>query len=189
MSSQPSPNFAFLAYHDARLVALGTQAEEHFAGDANVSLYKLRQFCEVLAKRAAAKVGLLLDPREDLRRVIDALAERSAIGATQRDLFHQLRRAGNDAVHDLGGSQSEALHQLKVAHQLAIWFQRTRVPGRRSCDLGSEAEFAALRIAGQREIAAGDVAEEGGYRGGLGAGRGGGEIDGDGRRADAYAAG
>lgn len=123
--SKPSPNFAFLAYHDARLVALGTQAEEHFASDANVTLYKLRQFCEVLAKRAAAKVGLLVDPREDLRRVIDALADRNAIGATQRDLFHQLRRAGNEAVHDLAGGRSEALHQLKVARELAIWFQRT----------------------------------------------------------------
>lgn len=125
MRNVPSPNFAFLAHHDARLVALATQAEEHFASDANVSLYKLRQFCEVLAKRAAAKVGVLLDPREDLRRVIDALSERNAIGVTQRDLFHQLRRAGNDAVHDLAGTQSEALHQLKVAHQLAIWFQRS----------------------------------------------------------------
>jgi type I restriction enzyme R subunit len=125
VSPSPSPNFAFLAHHDPRLVALGTQAEEHFASDPNVTLYKLRQFCEVLAKRAAAKVGLLLDPRDELRRVIDALSERGAIGATQRDLFHQLRRAGNDAVHDLAGTQAEALHQLKVASQLGIWFQRT----------------------------------------------------------------
>jgi type I restriction enzyme R subunit len=125
VDTSPSPNFAFLAHHDARLVALATQAEQQFANDPNVTLYKLRQFSEILAKRAAAKVGLLLDPREELRRVIDALWERSAIGATQRDLFHQLRRTGNDAVHDLKGTQSEALHQLKVAHQLAIWFQRT----------------------------------------------------------------
>ena len=74
---------------------------------------------------AAAKVGLLLDPREDLRWVIDALADRGAIGATQKDPFHRLRRAGNDAVHDFADSQAEALHQLKVAHQLAIWFQRS----------------------------------------------------------------
>jgi type I restriction enzyme R subunit len=123
--SNPSPNFAFLGHHDPRLVALGTQAEEQFANDPNVTLYKLRQFCEVLAKRAAAKVGLLLDPREDLRRVIDGLSDRGAIGTTQRDLFHRLRRAGNDAVHDFADSQAEALHQLKVAHQLATWFQRS----------------------------------------------------------------
>jgi hypothetical protein len=28
----PSPNFAHLAYHDARLIALGTQAEQHLPG-------------------------------------------------------------------------------------------------------------------------------------------------------------
>ena len=125
MHSNPSPNFAFLEHHDPRLVALGTQAEAHFANDPNVTLYKLRQFCEVLTKRAAAKVGLFLDPRDELRRIIDALSDRGAIGATQRDLFHQLRRAGNEAVHDLAGTQSEALHQLKIAHQLGIWFQRS----------------------------------------------------------------
>jgi type I restriction enzyme, R subunit len=125
VTTRPSPNFAFLAHHDARLVALATQAEEQFATDPNVSLYKLRQFCEVLAKRAAARVGVLLDPREELHRVIEALSDQGAISATQRTLFHQLRRAGNEAVHDLAGSQSEALHQLKVAHQLAIWFQRS----------------------------------------------------------------
>lgn len=31
VAPKPSPNFAYLAYHDARLVALATQAEQHFA--------------------------------------------------------------------------------------------------------------------------------------------------------------
>jgi type I restriction enzyme R subunit len=47
--SLPSPNFAHLAHHDARLVALATQAEEHFASDPTITLFKLRQFGEVLA--------------------------------------------------------------------------------------------------------------------------------------------
>ena len=126
MNTQPSANFAFLAHHDPRLVALGTQAEEHFAGgDANVTLFKLRQFCELLAKRTAARFGQLVDPREELRRIIDTLFERGCIGATPKLLFHQLRRAGNEAVHEGAESRSEALHQLKVAHELAVWFQRT----------------------------------------------------------------
>lgn len=77
------------------------------------------------SKRAAANMGPLLAPREELRRVIDELWNRQAISATQRDLFHQLRRTGNDAVHGIVGKQSEALHQLQVAHQLAIWFRRS----------------------------------------------------------------
>jgi type I restriction enzyme R subunit len=54
VTTKPSPNFGFLAYHDPRLAAMGTQAEEHFANDPTVCLFKLRQFGEVLAQRAAA---------------------------------------------------------------------------------------------------------------------------------------
>jgi hypothetical protein len=36
LATQPSANFACLAYHDARLVALATQAEQHFKDDPTV---------------------------------------------------------------------------------------------------------------------------------------------------------
>ncbi len=124
MNTQPSPNFAFLAYHDARLVALATQAEEHFARDPAITLFKLRQFGEVLAKRAAAKVALFIDPDEKQQFLIDRLFDRGAIGATQKQLFHDLRRVGNAAVHEDRGNHAEALHQLRMARELAVWFQR-----------------------------------------------------------------
>lgn len=125
MSSQPSPNFAYLAYHDARLVALATQAEEHFAGDPTVTLFKLRQFGEVLAQRAAAKVALLPEPGEGQQQLVDRLYDERVIGATQRTLFHDLRRVGNAAVHEGKGDHGEALHQLRMARELAVWFQRS----------------------------------------------------------------
>jgi type I restriction enzyme R subunit len=120
-----SPNFAYLAHHDARLVALATQAEEHFAGDPTVTLFKLRQFGEVLAQRAAAKVGLYPDPQEGQQQLIDRLFDRGFIRADQKRLFHDLRRVGNAAVHQGKGDHREALHQLRMAQQLAVWFQRT----------------------------------------------------------------
>jgi type I restriction enzyme R subunit len=40
------------------------------------------------------------------------------------DLFHQLRLAGNAAVH---GDHATALACLKMARQLGIWFYRTFV--------------------------------------------------------------
>jgi type I restriction enzyme R subunit len=46
---------------------LATQAEEHFGGDSTVTLFKLRQFGEVLAQRAAAKVGLFIGTKEGQR--------------------------------------------------------------------------------------------------------------------------
>src|SRR5690349_4774476 len=99
----PSSNFAFLAHHDTRLVALATQAEGTFANDPPSSVAKLRLFAEVLAKRAAAKVGLLPSPNETQQALVDRLFEKNVIGATQRSLFHDLRRAGNAAVHENRG--------------------------------------------------------------------------------------
>jgi type I restriction enzyme R subunit len=125
VDTTPSPNFAYLAHHDARLVALATQAEAHFTGDPTVTLFKLRQFGEVLAQRAAAKVGLFESTAEGQQQLIDRLSERHVIGATQRTLFHDLRRVGNAAVHEGRGDHREALHQLRMARELAIWFQRT----------------------------------------------------------------
>ncbi len=125
MAAKPSPNFAYLAYHDARLVALATQAEEHFGNDPTVTLFKLRQFGEVLAQRAAAKVGLFIGQEEGQQQLIDRLWDHSVIGATQRALFHDLRRVGNVAVHEGKGDHREALHQLRMARELAVWFQRS----------------------------------------------------------------
>jgi type I restriction enzyme R subunit len=120
-----SPNFAYLGYHDARLVALATQAEQHFATDPTVTLFKLRQFGEVLAQRAAAKIGLFVAPQEGQQQLIDRLADGGAIGVTQRTLFHDLRRVGNAAVHEGKGDHREALHQLRMARELGVWFQRS----------------------------------------------------------------
>ncbi|AKV04339.1 Type I restriction-modification system, restriction subunit R [Labilithrix luteola] len=125
MNTTPSANFAYLAHHDARLVALATQAEEVFASDPPTSIAKLRLFAEVLAKRAAAKVGLLPLPNETQQTLVDRLFDKSVIGATQRTIFHDLRRAGNAAVHENRGDANEALHQLRMARELAVWFQRS----------------------------------------------------------------
>lgn len=125
MTYQPSPNFAFLAHHDTWLVALATQAEEQFERDPSVTLFKLRAFGEALAKRAAAKVGLFLGPQEKQQELVDRLGAQNVIGATQREVFHALRRSGNAAVHEGKGDHREALHQLRMARELAIWFQRS----------------------------------------------------------------
>ncbi len=121
----PSPNFAYLAHHDARLVALATQAEQLFAIDPTAALVKLRGFGEVLAKRAAAKTAQYVDEREDQIDLINRLFDRGVIMATQRALLHDLRKAGNRAAHHNEGDHQEALHQLRMARELGIWFQRT----------------------------------------------------------------
>ena len=74
----PSPNFAYLDHHDPRLAALGTQAEQHFEADPTITLWKLRQFSEVLAQRAAARYGVF-QPGEPQAELIERLFARGVI--------------------------------------------------------------------------------------------------------------
>jgi type I restriction enzyme R subunit len=126
MASPTSTNFQFLSVHDALLVSLGALAERYFTEDPITSVMKLRQFGEQLARRVAAHFGLSssgLNQSELLHRL--ASLPNNAFPFEIRKLFHELRQEGNDAVHDLTTTHGEALHLLKMARQLAIWFHRT----------------------------------------------------------------
>jgi type I restriction enzyme R subunit len=119
-----SPNFAFLAVHDERLAILGTQAERLFAEDPNAALTKLRLFAELLAQRAAASAGIYASYQEHQADLLARLQSRGILTRDVADLFHGLRKVGNTASHDLHGDQREALHQLRVARELGVWFHR-----------------------------------------------------------------
>jgi len=125
----PSPlrsaNFEFLAVHDPLLVALGAQAERYFADDPSTCLLKLRQFAEVLAQRAAANAGVALVPGQPQTEVITRLDSSGLLTLEVKQVFHALRRAGNAAAHEVRGTHSDALHALKLARTLAVWFHRS----------------------------------------------------------------
>ena len=123
--SPGSPNFAFLASHDAQLVAFATAAERLFSDDPNTCLLKLRQFGELLAQRTAANVGLLGTYEEKQVDLLSRLRSRGVLEGNVSDLFHGLRKAGNRATHDFDAEHREALHQLRMARELAVWFHRT----------------------------------------------------------------
>jgi len=122
---QASPNFAFLRVHDLQLVRLGSQAERYFGDDPNTCLIKLRQFGEILAQMVAASVGLYQSPGESQVDLLRRLDGRGAIPTNALNLFHQLRKTGNQATHSLYGSQSAALSNLKYAHLLGVWYHRS----------------------------------------------------------------
>ena len=119
-----SPNFEFLHAHDAQLVRLGSLAERYFADDPSTCLIKLRQFGEVLAQLTAAKVGLYVDAEEKQVNLLRRLRDRGVLKGEVDRLFHELRKAGNDATHELAGNQRTALSGLKYARALGIWFHR-----------------------------------------------------------------
>ena len=124
MSYPSSPNFVFLSELDPRLVEAATSAERVLSIEDPVgSLTHLRRFAEHLAKNAAASFGLQLYDADQMGR-LQALKRR---GVDERviDMFHAIRRVGNKAAHDGLGTQTDAFHHLKIAHQLAIWFFKT----------------------------------------------------------------
>jgi type I restriction enzyme R subunit len=122
--SLTSANFAFLAVHDPLLDHLGALAERYFAEDPSTSLVKLRQFGEVLAQRAAANAGMYTSSAEQQIDLLARLRDAGLLAPNINDLFHGLRRSGNAAAHDLRGDHREALHQLRMARQLGLWFHR-----------------------------------------------------------------
>lgn len=122
---QLSANFDFLAKHDRQLVRLGGLAERYFKDDPSTCLIKLRQFGELLAQLTAAQSGLLISPDEQQVDLLRRLRFERVVPASVGDLFHQLRVAGNRAMHRNFGDHAEALTTLKLARELGVWFHRT----------------------------------------------------------------
>jgi type I restriction enzyme, R subunit len=120
-----SPNFAFLGIYDTQLVKIGTLAERYFQDDPVTCLIKLRQFGELLAQLVAANVGLYTNLDESQLDLLNRLQSQNLLPGDARNLFHQLRKSGNDAVHSFCGNHGLALSHLRYARELGIWFHRT----------------------------------------------------------------
>ena len=117
-----SLNFEFISSHEPLLLKLGTAAERYCFEDPNVSLYKLRQFGEVLAQVVARRVRVV-GPNDQVG-LLRSLADRGVIRGDVDRLFHEIRKTGNTAVHNFGGNQRVALECLEYAYLLAGWFHR-----------------------------------------------------------------
>lgn len=117
-----SSNFSFLEAQDDRLFRLATLAERYFADDAPTSLAKLRSFAETMAKEIAATHAVLPAGTPSFDEVLSLLRRRSILPAQVADIFHLLRRKGNQAVHEEAGTTADALTALKLARNLAVWF-------------------------------------------------------------------
>jgi type I restriction enzyme R subunit len=118
-------NFGFLERYDVQLVRLGALAERYFKDDPNTCLFKLRQFAELMAQQVAARLGSFTSPEETFAELLKRLRAERALPRAAEDLFHQLRRSGNQAAHQLRNDHAGALTALKIARQLGIWFHHT----------------------------------------------------------------
>lgn len=120
-----SINFEFLAAYDRRLVQLAGLAERYFTDDPATTLFKTRQFAEVLCGLIAAQAGLL-EQGETFADRLRRLQFERVMPREAGELFHQLRVMGNRAAHEDKGTHAEALTALKVARQLGAWFHVSR---------------------------------------------------------------
>lgn len=123
-----SPNFQFLLPVNPLLVELGARAEHYALEDPNTAMIKVRQLGELLAQLVAAKFGIetTLDSKpKDQRTLIDDLFRSQALPAQIKNLFHEIRKEGNQANHSMTGDQGRAITLLRFARQASVWFYRT----------------------------------------------------------------
>jgi type I restriction enzyme R subunit len=128
--SNQSVNFGFLAKHGDILVRHGALAERYVFDDPNAALVKIRQLAETLARQMASRIGLACGTDTTFRDVERSLKDAGLLDQSLAEVMRALRHAGNNAVHSLAGEQREALYQLKLLRQIAIWFHRTIAPNK-----------------------------------------------------------
>ncbi len=118
-------NFSFLESEQPQLFRLGALAERYFPEDPNTCIVKLRQFGEMLARVIAARWAMHRDPDEPQASLIHRLREEGRLDPRVVQLFQMLRIEGNRAAHEAEGDHRTALDLLKMARELAIWFERS----------------------------------------------------------------
>lgn len=133
MNPRNGSNFEHLKAHDQQLVRLGLLAERYFAEDPNTCLLKLRQLAEALAQLTASRIGLFTNPVEKQADLLRRLQDHGILPREVSALFHEVRKAGNDANHKLVGTHRTALLALRLTWQVSLWFHRTfKDPGYKS---------------------------------------------------------
>ncbi|MBM7124418.1 type I restriction-modification system endonuclease [Dyella flava] len=123
--TQLRSNFTHLAGLQPDMARLGVNAERYFAEDPNTCLLKLRQFAELLAQQVAARTNTVIPSDDTQASLLSRLRGTGYLPRETADLFHWLRKAGNDANHQWAGNHRTALDGLKIAAQLGFWFHRT----------------------------------------------------------------
>lgn len=117
-------NFYFLKAHDPILLELAQGAERAFTSDPNTTLVKLRQLSEALAQDIAMRCGIATQSQTTQAELLYLVGRELSLDPIVMNLFHGLRKAGNNAVHQFKTRHKEALAGLKVARDLTVWYHR-----------------------------------------------------------------
>jgi len=125
MPVTPSLNFKFLSKINSVIVDLAGYAELYAFTDPNSALVKTRQIGELLVKQIYAKQGRPLDPESRQVDLINDLWKMGLVTDQISQMLHEVRKKGNDAVHEIHGNRSEALFHLRTVPRIAVWLYKT----------------------------------------------------------------
>jgi len=124
MPATPSLNFKFLSKINSVIVDLAGFAELYAFTDPN-SLVKTRQIGELLVKQIYAKQGRSFDPESRQVDLINELWKMGLVTDQISQMLHEVRKKGNDAVHEIHGDRNEALFHLRTVHRIAVWLYKS----------------------------------------------------------------
>ncbi|GGP11231.1 type I restriction-modification system deoxyribonuclease [Oceanobacillus neutriphilus] len=105
------------------LANLGETAEKNVHQDPHTTIMKLRLFAETLAQIVLASENINEDRGTKQIDRINRLKREGLLEPELVDMFHMLRKKGNNAVHNAKyGETDEAKMLLQLAYRLAVWF-------------------------------------------------------------------
>jgi type I restriction enzyme R subunit len=118
-------NFGFLQQYNPPFFQLAVTAEKNLFDDPNTTLVKLRQLGEAFSKYIASTIGISVGQEVQQVDLFRILSNRGYIEKEQLDIFHFLRKAGNEAIHEFTTPKKQAFQAIELARTLAIWFHRS----------------------------------------------------------------
>lgn len=107
--------------------SLGISAEENLYRDPSSAIIKIRVFAE---KMTDALFELDSVDKENYSKQIDklnVLQQKDILSKEISTVFHDIRKSGNKAAHNLDGTVDDAILIISFAHYLANWFMEVYV--------------------------------------------------------------
>ena len=120
-----SPNFGFIENIDQSLFEQVVNAERFCLSEPVYTLTRLRLFGELLARNIAARMNVRFDDQTTQSDLLRELKYQNVIDSRINLLFHNIRTAGNRAVHEGIGTLNDAVSCLRFAHLLTVYYFKT----------------------------------------------------------------
>ncbi|MER7011198.1 DEAD/DEAH box helicase family protein [Saccharopolyspora sp. NPDC000359] len=124
-----SKNFDLLSEIDPLLGYLGASAERHLFAEPSLAGVRARQFGEVIAKTACARLGIKPQGKT-FNQLIGRLDAEGAMDNAMVQMLRTTQRVGNQAAHEYYVESGQALDAIRACFYLAGWRYETETGDR-----------------------------------------------------------